>query len=51
MKLVCIDLQPYGTRAMQVDGRSRSYLVHVPPKCDPETWQAVLEAVEGAANR
>ena len=37
------------TRTLQVDGRERSYLVHVPPKYDPEKPTPVVLIFHGAA--
>ena len=37
------------TRTLQVDGRARSYIVHVPPKLDPKKPTPVVLAFHGAA--
>ena len=37
------------TRTLQVDGRTRSYIVHVPPKLDPKQPTPVVLAFHGAA--
>ena len=36
------------TRTLQVDGRERSYIVHVPPKYDPKTPTPVVLVLHGA---
>jgi polyhydroxybutyrate depolymerase len=42
-------LQPGNhTRTLQVDGRERSYLVHVPPKYDPKKPTPLVLALHGA---
>ena len=37
------------TRTLQVDGRTRSYFIHVPPKLDPKKPTPVVLAFHGAA--
>jgi len=37
------------TRTLKVDGRDRSYLVHIPAKCDGKTPTPVVLALHGAA--
>jgi len=37
------------TRTLQVDGRTRSYIIHVPPKLDPKKPMPVVLAFHGAA--
>ena len=37
------------TRKLQVDGRTRSYIIHVPPKLDPKKPTPVVLAFHGAA--
>src|SRR5208282_2329759 len=37
------------TRTLQVDGRARSYIIHVPPKLDPKKRTPVVLAFHGAA--
>jgi polyhydroxybutyrate depolymerase len=37
------------TRTLRVDGRTRSYIIHVPPKLNPKRPAAVVLALHGAA--
>jgi len=50
--LLAADPQPLGpgdyTRTLEVSGRERSYLVHVPPKYDPKQPTPVVLAFHGA---